>query len=73
MTGRRAVRVHREVQLAVDFAGQQLGVCLRVVAEDDANGAGVGREPAVGRREARAGEQVRVRGVCATGSLIPPS
>jgi hypothetical protein len=52
------MRVHREVQLAVGFAGEQLGVCLRVVAEDDADGAGVGREPAVGRREARAGEQV---------------
>jgi hypothetical protein len=49
------------VQLAVGFAGEQLGVGLRVVAEDDANGAGVGRESAVGRREARAGEQVRVR------------
>jgi hypothetical protein len=61
VTGRCAVRVHREVQLAVGFAGEQLGVGLRVVAEDDANGAGVGRESAVGRREARAGEQVRVR------------
>jgi hypothetical protein len=36
------------MQLAVGFTGQQLGVGLGAVAEDDVDGAGVGRESVFG-------------------------
>jgi hypothetical protein len=74
VTGRCAVRVHREVQLAVGFAGQQLGVGLRVVAEDDADaaGVGVGNRPSATVRRAPANKCVCVA-YSATGSLIPPT
>ncbi len=69
LTGRRAVRIHREVLLAVGFAGEQLGVGLSTVAEDDADGVGVGNQPSAAVRRTPENRCVCVMWSM-TGSLI---